>query len=255
MLATFVLRLACGMIGCLLFLSPSQVNPRFFRTHLLTVLGLLVVAGFFQKEPGPLVWVLLGIGMILCFLGSILWSLEGAIGGKAICLVLFGLLVFLVAPFDIELNSSMSQDVAQATYKRGIANNLTSAALLGSALTAMLMGHLYLIAPGMKISPLMRILAVLVLAILLRMAVAGNDLYWWTAIHGSTNLDKETLLWLGVRWVLGFVLPLFLVWLAWETARIGSTQSATGILYVVVIVCFLGELTGLLLAAKTGWLV
>ena len=30
--------------------------------------------------------------------------------------------------------------------------------------------------------------------------------------------------------------------MAWETARIRSTQSATGILYVVTIVCFLGEL-------------
>ena len=35
--------------------------------------------------------------------------------------------------------------------------------------------------------------------------------------------------------------------MAWRTARIRSTQSATGILYVVVIFCFLGELTSQLL--------
>ena len=46
---------------------------------------------------------------------------------------------------------------------------------------------------------------------------------------------------------LGFVAPLVLGWMAWQTARIRSTQSATGILYVVVIFCFLGELTSLLL--------
>jgi hypothetical protein len=39
--------------------------------------------------------------------------------------------------------------------------------------------------------------------------------------------------------------------MAWETARIRSTQSATGILYVVVILVFLGELTSLLLVEKT----
>jgi hypothetical protein len=32
--------------------------------------------------------------------------------------------------------------------------------------------------------------------------------------------------------------------MAWQTAKIRSTQSATGILYVVVILTFLGELVG-----------
>jgi hypothetical protein len=36
--------------------------------------------------------------------------------------------------------------------------------------------------------------------------------------------------------------------MAWQTARIRSTQSATGILYVVVICSFLGELTGAVLS-------
>ena len=57
----------------------------------------------------------------------------------------------------------------------------------------------------------------------------------------------------AVRWGLGFVGPLVLGWMAWETARIRSTQSATGILYVVVIFCFLGELTSQLLLSKTGF--
>jgi hypothetical protein len=54
-------------------------------------------------------------------------------------------------------------------------------------------------------------------------------------------------LWLPLRWGLGFAAPLGLTWMAWQTARIRSTQSATGILYVVVVFCFLGELTALLL--------
>ncbi len=51
-----------------------------------------------------------------------------------------------------------------------------------------------------------------------------------------------------VRWGVGFVGVLGLTWMAWQTARIRSTQSATGILYVVVIFCFLGELMSQLLA-------
>jgi hypothetical protein len=59
-------------------------------------------------------------------------------------------------------------------------------------------------------------------------------------------------LWLPLRWGLGFVGPLVLAWMAWRTVRIRSTQSATGILYVAVIFCFLGELTGQLLWSNTG---
>ena len=79
------------------------------------------------------------------------------------------------------------------------------------------------------------------------MAADGFGLWQWTTTHRLSNLGNDELLWLPVRWLVGFVLPLILGWMAWHTARIRSTQSATGILYVVVIFCFLGELTGQLL--------
>ena len=63
----------------------------------------------------------------------------------------------------------------------------------------------------------------------------------------SVNLNSDAVLWLPLRWLLGFLAPLGLDWMAWQSARIRSTQSATGILYVVVIFCFLGELTSQLL--------
>ena len=40
MLSVFTLRLAAGMIACLLLLSPSKINPRYFRTHFLTAFAL-----------------------------------------------------------------------------------------------------------------------------------------------------------------------------------------------------------------------
>ena len=42
MLATFCWRLACGLACALLVLDPRQVNPRFYRVHFLTILGLTV---------------------------------------------------------------------------------------------------------------------------------------------------------------------------------------------------------------------
>lgn len=131
-------------------------------------------------------------------------------------------------------------------------DDLASAAVLGSAMTAMLIGHSYLIAPAMSMVPLLRMLKVLGICLVVRMVLAGAGLWLWTEQTASPFSETETVLWLAVRWVLGLFAPLVLGWMAWETARIRSTQSATGILYVVVIVSFLGEMTSQLLLDKTG---
>src|SRR5262245_34387926 len=146
MLALFCLRLACGMVACLLLLSPAQVNPRFFRTHFLTALGLTVLAAVRLRDTaGPWLWLALAAVTALCFLGSVVWLLEGAPGGRA--------LVYLTAP-------ALAVALVLAGQQRGgaapgwlLADDLTSAALLGAATTAMLMGHSYLIAPAMSLTP------------------------------------------------------------------------------------------------------
>jgi hypothetical protein len=99
----------------------------------------------------------------------------------------------------------------------------------------------------------LRLLAGFGVALGLRVALASWGLCRWTETHSLANLNDEAVLWLPVRWGLGFVGPLVLGWMAWQTARIRSTQSATGILYVVVVFCYLGELTSQLLHQQTGY--
>ena len=239
-LSVFALRLAAGMIACLLLLSPADVNPRFYRVHFLTVLGLTGLAAVFVRTGGgwPL-WTLLFAGMALALAGSISWFLEKAPGGRTLivltALALVGSLVCLEAADPAAVRAPLFTALA----------DLTSAAVLGSALSAMLMGHSYLIAPSMSLRPLLMLIGALAVSIAARMAVDG--LWFWTAGRSMGTLDNETILLLLVRWAVGFAGVLALTWMAWQTARIRSTQSATGILYVVVIFCFLGELTSQLL--------
>ena len=245
MLAIFCLRLACGLIGALLLLSPSQVNPRFFRTHFLTALALCAVAAVFVRETADAwLWTALGAALGLALCGSVVWHVEGAPAGR--------MLIVLTTPALIAAMLLAEQQTWGRIDLWLIANALTSAALLGTATTAMLIGHSYLIAPAMSLTPLLRVLVAMGICILLRTAVALGGLWQWTAGPASGTAEVEMMLWLPARWLLGFVGPIVLGWMAWETARIRSTQSATGILYVVVIFCFLGELTALLLLSKTG---
>src|SRR4051794_30954250 len=83
MIAIFCLRLAAGMSAALLLLSPRQVNPRFFRTHFLTALGLATVALVFLRDVADVwLWLALALGMLLAIVGSVVWALEGAPVGR-----------------------------------------------------------------------------------------------------------------------------------------------------------------------------
>ncbi len=250
MLAVFCLRLAAGMLLCLLLLqpdtgtnrdgSPSQrVGFRYYRTHFLTALGLAGLALVWQWDTATAgLLLLLGFAMALAFAGSVVWALHGVPGGRVLVVLtavtLFAALAWLEARTDAPLAPRLVGDA-------------TSAIVLGAALSAMLLGHFYLISPALSIRPLMRLLAAVAVALLVRAAADGWTLARWTSEHSLANLHGEVALWLPVRWGVGFVVPLVLDVMAWLTARIRSTQSATGILYVVVICCFLGELTALLL--------
>ncbi len=255
MLVDFCLRLALGMMACLLLLSPAATarpapghkplaHPAFFRTQFLVVLALACGALLLARSTAG--WPLLGVlgaTMLLACLGSVTWSLERSPGGITLIVLTTALLVAGLVLHE-------SAHLEGRSLAETLAGSLSSAALLGTAISAMLMGHSYLIAPAMSLTPLYRLLAALAAALVARMLVDGWAVGWWIAEHSLAGLEGDAVLWLPVRWLVGFIAPLVLCWMAWQTARIRSTQSATGILYVVVIFCFLGELTGLLLREK-----
>jgi hypothetical protein len=239
MLAVFCLRLACGLAAALLVLVGLPVSPRFFRTHFLTILGLTAVAAFgLWLEADGTTRLALGAALGLAFAGSVIWSLPVPYGGWAWVGLLTAALVWALV----------------RTGGPALLNDLSAAALLGTALTAMLMGHFYLIATGMGMTPLLRLLTAFFAAVLFRALVAAYGLWSWTAEPNVVNLTGETVLLLPVRWGVGLLVPLVLGGMAWQAARIRSTQSATGILYVVVIFCFLGELLSQLLGQSDHYL-
>jgi hypothetical protein len=254
LLVVFCLRLPFGLIASLLVLNPDPIPPRFFRVQFVVALVLLAVAFYFVSGAPVLKlnitwsqWLLntLLVSAVFCFVGGIVWHLDSAPFGRVL-IWLTTIALTAVLFFVTRLLGPVTLDWWRLT------DHYASAAMLGTATSAMLLGHSYLISPAMTISPLKRMLAAATVALTIRIILALCGLWFWTAEHPLANLDVETLLWLSARWLLGILAPLALGWMAWETARIRSTQSATGILYVVVIVCFLGELTSLLLLEKTG---
>jgi hypothetical protein len=251
MLALFCLRLATGLGAALLILSPSQINPRFYRTHFLAILGLACAGAIFLIGPAnPWLTSFLAVSLGSAFVGSLAWFLQGAPGGRVMIVVTTASLIGSLIARNMRLLDSSEVSQGKVWFLIG---DLASAWLLGTATTAMLMGHSYLIAPAMSLTPLMRLLAALASAVLVQAGLAGWGGWSWTREASSVNLNTVVVYWLPLRWAMSFLGPLVFGWMAWQSARIRSTQSATGILYVVVVFCFLGELTGQLLQQETGF--
>jgi hypothetical protein len=247
MIAQFALRLACGMSLTWVLLPRDRITSGFFRIQMLVALGLWALAAVAMSTPPG--WgesatpgavtaarILAAAGAATAYAGSIAWTLERRRAGTLFIYVLAGLSTALVAWTSV---------TAAAGTTRGaltIFSELASAFLMGSATSGMLLGHWYLTAPTMTIDPLARANACFAGAALLRLAAAaaGLALAWPSLTAGTAAL------WLWLHWTAGIAGPLVLALMVWRILRYRNTQAATGVLFVGVIVSFIGELSATL---------
>ncbi len=127
------------------------------------------------------------------------------------------------------------------------ANAVAAAALLGSVIVAMNLGHWYLVRWRLPVGHLVRFSLVMAAAIALRAAILVAGL-WIAGARSPLGLggflenvavDRAVFFWPRVGF--GILGPAVFAYMVHETARIRSTQSATGILYIAVIFVIIGE--------------
>jgi protein NrfD len=145
------------------------------------------------------------------------------------------------------LDVSAARGAAMQTLT--VVSFVTSVALLGGACMAMTLGHWYLVIPSMQVSHLQSLVKVHIASTGLRMLVVGAAV--WFAI-ASVNVESGAPsfrhyifsvdgIFFWQRVLFGLAGPAVLSYLTWETAKIRSTQSATGILYVDFFTVVVGE--------------
>jgi hypothetical protein len=247
MLADFAIRLAGGL-AAVLAVTPWRVVPiRFFRTHCQVILGLGALATLAATRPPfePAVFGLALAVAALAFVATLAWGLglprlgmPAAIAIAAAAAVALGLTADGGSPGRWALNA---------------ASRLSSSALLGSTLTAMLLGHYYLTAPAMSIEPLKRFVRLMAASLAVRAALAALALVLLPS--GSSGGAAISPLFLAMRWGMGIAGVGLATFLAWRTVRIRSTQSATGILYIAMTLLLFGELSSLVLARDSHLLI
>ncbi len=242
LLTEFIFRLAFGLALAMALVSSRQVTSGYFRNHLYVLLGLDVLATLiaFADRERYAVWPP-AVGAIASYLGAVAWLYEKPAGGRLLLLVVAG--ANLCASL-IGISTSGRGELAIALSALAA---ITGGLLLGSTIAAMFLGHWYLNTPTMEIAPLRRLSKLMASSVMLRAIVSGVGLGLVVQALGWEDVNLPLL---SLRWIAGIAAVGGLVWMSWETLKIPNTQSATGILYVAVIVTFLGELVAHLLSQE-----
>jgi protein NrfD len=254
----FLSHLAVGIVLTLVFVS-REAGVKFFRFNAGLAVVLLAVAFALRPpeawatEAGRVAVLALGVfeaAMLLYWgtVGRVLASVRPAIVGIAVTAGL----VALVA-------QGIGQAPDAAAGAMIIASFLSSAALLGGACTAMILGHWYLVIPSLQVSHLQSIVKLHIASMVVRVVVVVAAIYvaivsWQPGMGPSFRgyILSVSGIFFWQRVLFGLVGPGLLSYLTWETAKIRSTQSATGILYVDFFTVVVGEVLAkyLLLATR-----
>lgn len=225
--------------------DPRKVTSGYYRNHLYVLLGLNVLATMIAlSAPDRFALAPPLAAAALSYFGSLVWLFEKPRAG-------IGALALLAAVtlWGAWSASLWPQHTGGIAWLLAALDTLSSGLVLGVTIAAMFLGHWYLNTPTMTIGPLQRLLLLMGAAICVRGLVEGAELAASVSRLGWPTSERWAFL--SLRWLAGIFGALLLTVMAWKTLKIPNTQSATGILYVAVIVTFLGELVSLLFRAET----
>ena len=245
----FLSHLGIGIVASLLAVSKAA-GVKFFRFNAGLAAVLLLIALAFRPEPpaqtaaagvalGTLVVSTAALLVYWATIGRVLARLRPALLWTSAVAGVAALLAQALTWSAVEMGPSAALTAASF---------LSSAALLGGSCTAMILGHWYLVLPSMDVALLQWIVKLHIWSTLLRIAVVatvvGVALATWQSPSGA-GFERYALsiegIFLWQRVLFGLAGPAVLAWLTWETAKIRSTQSATGILYVDLFTVVVGE--------------
>jgi hypothetical protein len=245
----FLAHLGVGMMFTLVFVS-REAGVKFFRFNAGLAAILLVIALAFRFQslggrPSPA-----DMALVVCSALTVFsWATVGRLftkirTGILAAAAITGLIAIVLQALEISAAAS-SAGVALT-----VASFLTSAAMLGGACIAMILGHWYLVLPSMDVSHLQAIVRVHIASMAARIVVVGIAVWvalaaWRPELDAGPSFRRYILSIDGIffwqRILFGLAGPAVLSYLTWETAKIRSTQSATGILYVDFFTVVVGE--------------
>ncbi len=269
MIALFVLKLSAGITLMWWLMPRHDVTDGFFRIQMRVVLGLAVLATLLLTRSGTWelaanvdsqqahhskaeiesasssertlasirVWQMRSqvAAAVIAYFGSVFWALGRRLPGN---LCIYALV--LACCGSLGMHSVFGP--ASCAWLQ-LLSDFSSAAVCGSVLTGMLLGHWYLTTPTMSTRPLWWFNAAIFVAAVLRLAASAAAVL----TEGIQIAGMAHWIWLMIRWLGTIVVPLIVAAMVWRILRYRNTQSATGVLFAGLILVLMGEMSGALL--------
>jgi protein NrfD len=247
----FLAHLGVGIVFTLVFVARGA-GVKFFRFNagLAAIIIAVALAFRYQNAAEPAnAWS--GPALDALVLSEAALVLYWATVGRALARIRPAIVVVIVgAGLTAIALQAMAVSTAWSVPARAltVASFLSSAALLGGACTAMVLGHWYLVIPSLEVAHLQSIVKLHIASMVVRIAVVAAAIFvaiaTWQPGSGPSfryYITSISGIFFWQRVLFGLLGPAVLSYLTWETAKIRSTQSATGILYVDFFTVVVGE--------------
>ena len=274
----FLSHLGVGILATLVFVS-REAGVKFFRFNAGLAAILIAIALAFRYPealdegigPGGLagqVGAIERFGLIALVVTEAALVLYWATVGRTLArirpaivavAVVGGLLAIILQAVALTISDTVPIQLLTAV------SFVSSAALLGTTCTAMILGHWYLVIPSLEGTHLQSIVKLHIASLVFRIVVVGAAVFagiaLWESGPAPSGINVGSFrgyimsvdgIFFWQRVLFGLAGPAVLSYLTWETAKIRSTQSATGILYVDFFTVVVGEVLAkyLLLATR-----
>lgn len=257
MLSVFLMQLAGGCMLCIGLTRIDDMSWRYLRLMAIVSVAVLLFNAILQvvltgvlSGGMSVVGGFLDPGLYLAFVWLVISSRqrERITGSQRVTAGAAGVAAILNA-----LPLLMTASGSVASRRLGFPDLVSGALLIGSATSAMLLGHRYLTDTGMTIAPLRRLTRIFLAAVFIRAIWVIAVSIAQRATLGSGGMAATwNLMMLGVRFGVGIVGTAVFAYMVWDCVKRRSTQSATGILYLTMVFVFIGELTGQYLMRTSG---
>jgi hypothetical protein len=254
-----VVEVAIGGFLALFITDLTRLVTRGFLAStgfVLLLIGALGVAGEFAiPDPTHFTdhalnrgWLSPSLRLTAAFMAAFLLYLVAVYLRPPVLHLIVGFLTAALGISALVTTAFLFQTPGWGAYAT-LASFLLSAITIGTVTTAMLLGHWYLVVPNLSTRPLLALLVILAAAFVLQGVLDAAALALLGG-HAGVVSQRDVLsgrfalvFWIG-RVGVGIALPLLIAALAAQSTRTRSLMSATGLLYVAVVLTLVGQVTG-----------
>ena len=227
LLVDFLCRFSFGLAVGLCITPAALVPSGFFRVNTLVLLGLTTFAALLSSTLGlnANTW-LLSIAAIVSWVGSVLWYADRRQPGLVCC---GGAAVLCAAATALTGEFTAAQ----------VGVRILSGCLIGFTVNAMLLGHWYLVQPGLSREPihqLVRWTGILWLPELILLCLPTG---MFSVLNGTIDDNYNGLLgWFWVACVIATICLVGVTRMALKEKEYSAVMAATGLMYLAILTGF-----------------